>query len=141
MTLTMDIAQLKKELTRDEGLRLKPYLCTAGKTTIGIGRNLTDVGITNEEADYLLDHDIARTVRELDKSIPWWRGLDDVRQRVIVNMAFNLGINSLMGFKNTLAAIKDGRYEAAAAGMMASKWAEQVGPRAVRLADLMKTGA
>ena len=136
----MQSLDLKIELTRDEGLRLKPYRDTVGKLTIGIGRNLDDVGISQDEAMHLLDNDIARTTAALDKAIPWWRSLNDVRQRVVVNMAFNLGVAGLLGFKNTLAAMKAGRYADAAGGMLASKWATQVGERAKRLADMMAKG-
>mgnify|MGYP001023309749 CR=1 FL=1 len=134
----MDINLMRKELIRDEGLRLKPYKDTVGKTTIGIGRNLDDVGISKDEAYLMLDNDIQRTSDSLDKNLPWWKTLDEVRQRVILNMAYNLGINSLLGFKNTLAAIQAGRYNDAADGMLASKWATQVGARATRLADMMR---
>lgn len=136
----MQSLDLKIELTRDEGLRLKPYRDTVGKLTIGIGRNLDDVGISQDEAMHLLDNDIARTTAALDKAIPWWRSLNDVRQRVVVNMAFNLGVAGLLGFKNTLAAMKAGRYADAAWGMLASKWATQVGERAKRLAAMMAKG-
>ena len=136
----MQSLDLKIELTRDEGLRLKPYRDTVGKLTIGIGRNLDDVGISQDEAMHLLDNDIARTTAALDKAIPWWRSLNDVRQRVVVNMAFNLGVAGLLGFKNTLAAMQAGRYADAAGGMLASKWATQVGERAKRLAAMMAKG-
>ena len=130
--------EMRAELVRDEGLRLKPYKDTVGKTTIGIGRNLDDVGISKDEAYLMLDNDIQRTSDSLDKNLPWWKTLDEVRQRVILNMAYNLGINSLLGFKNTLAAIQAGRYNDAADGMLASKWATQVGDRATRLAKMMR---
>jgi lysozyme len=136
----MDVEKLLKELTRDEGIRLKPYRCTAGKLTIGIGRNLDDKGITQAEAEFLARNDIAAVIAELDRRIPWWKGLDDVRQRVLVNMGFNLGVDGLMAFKNTLAAVQAGRYLDAAQGMMASKWAKQVGHRAERLALMMRDG-
>ncbi|MDR8747231.1 glycoside hydrolase family protein [Burkholderia multivorans] len=135
-----DRKQLIVELSRDEGRRLKPYVDTVGKTTIGVGRNLTDVGITDAECDLLLSNDIDRTVAWLDRNLSWWRQLDAVRQRVVVNMAFNMG-GSLLTFTNTLAAIKRGDYAAAADGMLASKWASQVGARAKRLADMMRSGA
>jgi lysozyme len=136
----MDVEKLLKELTRDEGIRLKPYRCTAGKLTIGIGRNLDDKGITQAEAELLARNDIASVIAELDRRIPWWKTLDDVRQRVLVNMGFNLGVDGLMAFKNTLAAVQAGRYLDAAQGMMASKWAKQVGHRAERLALMMRDG-
>lgn len=132
---------MRSELIRDEGVRLKPYRDTVGKLTIGIGRNLDDVGISPVEAAQLLDSDIQRTAAELDAALPWWRGLDEVRQRVILNMAFNLGVAGLLGFKNTLINVRDGHYAAAAAGMLASKWAVQVGQRAQRLADMMMKGS
>ena len=136
----MNLTALKEELIRDEGLRLKPYRDTVGKLTIGVGRNLDDVGITKDEAMHLLECDIRRVKADLDLALSWWRGLDDVRQRALVNMAFNLGITRLMGFKNTLAAIRAGNYVDAAKGMLDSKWATQVGERATRLAAMMVEG-
>lgn len=136
----MDITALTEELTRDEGLRLKPYKDSVGKLTIGVGRNLDDVGITAEEAKSLLSNDIQRTIVALDTAIPWWKGLDSVRQRVLVNMAFNMGVGKLLGFKNTLAAIQAGKFEDAATEMLDSTWARQVGARAQRLALMMQKG-
>ena len=137
----MNIETLRAELMRDEGVRLKPYQDSVGKLTIGVGRNLDDVGISQDEVANLLDNDIKRTMAELDKSLPWWRNLDEVRQRVLLNMAFNLGVAGLLGFKNTLAAIQNDKWGEAADGMLASKWAKQVGGRAQRLAVMMRTGA
>jgi len=135
-----DRSALMAELTRDEGRRLKPYVDTVGKTTIGVGRNLTDVGISDAECDTLLSNDVDRTVAWLDRSLPWWRQLDAVRQRVVINMAFNMQ-GGLLTFTNTLAAMRRGDYAAAADGMLASKWAGQVGARATRLASMMRSGA
>ncbi|KVE31070.1 MULTISPECIES: glycoside hydrolase family protein [Burkholderia] len=137
---TFDRRQLIAELSRDEGRRLKPYVDTVGKTTIGVGRNLTDVGISDPECDAMLSSDIDRTVAWLDRNLSWWRQLDGVRQRVVINMAFNMG-GALLTFTNTLAAMKRGDYAAAADGMLASKWAQQVGARATRLAAMMRSGA
>lgn len=136
-----DMPTLVAELKRDEGVRLKPYTDTVGKLTIGVGRNLSDVGITEAESTVLLQNDIQRTIAQLDSSLPWWRNLNPVRQRVLINMAFNMGMVGLLTFKNTLSAMQNGSYTAAAAGMLASKWATQVGARAERLADMMRTGA
>jgi lysozyme len=136
----MDSEKLIRELTRDEGLRLKPYRCSAGKLTIGIGRNLDDVGISHGEAEIMLRNDISRAEADLDRDLPWWKTLDEVRRRVLVNMAFNLGIRGLLGFKNTLELVRTGRYLDAAQHMLDSKWAKQVGPRAVRLATMMRDG-
>ncbi|KAG0310255.1 hypothetical protein BGZ97_012685, partial [Linnemannia gamsii] len=82
--------KLLSELSRDEGRRLKPYRDTVGKLTIGVGRNLTDVGISESECDMLLENDIARIRAWLDLKLPWWRDMDKVRQRVLINMTFNL---------------------------------------------------
>lgn len=137
-------ARLRSQLLNDEGLRLHPYLDTVGKWTIGVGRNLDDVGISKVEALYLLENDIDKAIRDLVAAFPWFVELDPVRQTVLVNMAFNMGVGSelrgLRSFKNTLRAIEEGRYEDAAKGMLASKWARQVGRRATRLAEMMKTG-
>lgn len=136
----MNIAQLEFELTRDEGKKAKPYKCTAGKTTIGIGRNLDDVGLSDEEISLLFRNDIARCMADLDRNFVWWRQMTDARRRVLVNMVFNLGISRLLQFKNTLAAMAAGDYKAAAAGMRNSLWARQVGARAERLARMMEAG-
>lgn len=138
---------LEQQLILHEGIRLKPYRCTAGKLTIGIGRNLEDNGITEEEAGFLFDQDIASVIAGLDKYIPWWRELQNderlawsPRQKVLLDMGFNLGVAGLLKFKNTLRAVQEERYADAAKGMLASKWAKQVGKRAVRLARMMETG-
>ena len=134
----MNRAQLIADLTRDEGLRLKPYKDTVGKTTIGIGRNLDDVGITKAEAEYLLENDIDKVAAQLTARLPWWQGLDEPRQRAVANMAFNLGIDGLLKFTATLAALRAGDNKAAAYHALNSKWAEQVGARAQRIAKLME---
>lgn len=136
----IDRAAMTRQLRLHEGERLKPYRCTAGKLTIGVGRNLDDRGITAEESAYLLANDIAREERELLKALPWVAQLDEVRQRVLLDMAFNMGLVGLLGFKNTLATIRAGDYAKAAAMMLDSKWATQVGQRAERLSRMMATG-
>lgn len=137
----MDRDALIDDLIRDEGLRLKPYRDTVGKLTIGIGRNLDDVGISSDEAELLAQNDIDSVMADLDRALPWWRQMDDVRQRALANMAFNLGISRLIGFKNTLAYLKAGDYEAAAVGALDSKWAKQVGVRADRIAGMIRHGS
>jgi len=134
-------ALLLRELERDEGRRRKPYRCTADKLSIGLGRNLEDVGLSDDEIDYLALNDVARVRADLDKNAPWWRELDPVRQRVVQNMCFNLGWPRLAKFKDTLTAMKARRWDAAADGMLDSLWARQVGDRAKRLARMMRTGA
>jgi lysozyme len=131
---------LVEQLKRDESTRLKPYTDTVGKLTIGTGRNLTDVGISNDESDYLLANDIARTEAELLKALPWTASLDDARQSALINMGFNLGVPGLLEFRHTLGLIQSGDYEAASDEMLNSRWAAQVGARAHRLALQLKTG-
>ncbi len=146
----MDIEALKKQLIRHEGLKLKPYRCTAGKLTIGVGRNLDDRGVSNSEAMYMLDNDIELAINELTSKEPVFGTLDEVRQRVLVDMHFNLGYARLKGFKNFWAAIARRDWKTAAFEMLnnktaagvvtPSKWAIDVGPRALRLAVMMETG-
>ena len=136
----MDLERLKSALKRDEDTKLKPYRCSANKLTIGTGRNIEDNGISQAESDFMLANDIARCVDECVKTLPFFCDLDDVRQEVILNMCFNMGIGRLLGFKDTFSAISRGDYEFAAVAMLDSKWAAQVGARATRLADAMRSG-
>ena len=136
----MNRERLKAVLIRHEGLRLKPYRDTVGKLTIGVGRNLDDRGISKDEALYMLENDIRIAEEELDQRIPWWRDLDDVRQEILLNMAFNLGVPGLMKFKNFLRALREGNYARASDEMLASKWAIQVGRRADELSRAMREG-
>ncbi len=133
--------RIKAQLVRHEGLRLKPYRCTAGKLTIGIGRNLDDRGISQTEAYVMLERDILEFEQQLLDEIPTiYKALDEVRQSVLLNMFFNLGLKGLLEFKNTLAFIGAGDWERAANGMLASKWAKQVGMRAIELSEMMRKG-
>lgn len=125
-------------IRRHEGLRLKPYLCTAGKLTIGYGRNLEDKGITALEAEYLLEHDIAKVLGELKFNLSFWANISEVRKVVLVDMCFNLGINGLLKFKRMIKAIEDKDYSKAAAEMLDSKWAGQVKRRANELNFMMR---
>lgn len=137
---SLDLQLLKSELLLDEGKRNFPYTDTVGKLTIGVGRNITDRGISDAEIDFLLDNDIQECFRALNERLPWWKLLDGVRQRVLVNMCFNLGINRLCAFHETLSCLQTGHWNLAAQNMLNSKWAGQVGVRAVRLANMVKTG-
>ena len=136
----IDRDAMVRQLRLHEGERLKPYRCTAGKLTIGVGRNLDDRGITAEESAMLLSNDITREERALINALPWVAQLDEVRQRVLLDMAFNMGLGGLLQFKNTLATIKAGDYQRAASMMLDSRWATQVGQRAERLSRMMATG-
>jgi lysozyme len=136
---TMDMKRLRADLVRHEGMKLKPYKCTAGKLTIGIGRNIEDKGISEVEAFMMLDNDIfeLRTNPQIMEIIA---PLNSVRQEVIINMAFNLGVSGLLKFRNMLAALKVGNYRRAASEMLDSMWSVQVGNRAIELSERMKKG-
>jgi len=134
------MTRLHEMLIRHEGLRLKPYRDTVGKLTVGVGRNLDDVGITREEALMLLNNDIAEVRREVERAFPWFTRLNLVRQNVVLNMVFNLGLPRFQQFKKTISAIKAKHWDEAARQMLDSRWAEQVGRRARELAAMMKTG-
>ena len=158
---------LRDQLILHEGLKLRPYKCPANKWTIGVGRNLEDVGlskdeqfklfgtsnlnrkevidgllargITKEQALYLLDNDIENCTADV-KRFPWFESLDPVRQKVIIDMRFNLGLAELMRFKRMILALEQGDYDRAGEEMKDSKWYSQVGIRGRRLVKMMKTG-
>ena len=125
-----------------EGLRLKPYKCTAGKLTIGYGRNLDDVGITKEEALMMFERDFAQAESETRRLCKAFNidvdSLIEQRFYVLTDMMFNLGYNRLSKFKKLLSALKKGLYDDAAKEMLDSAWATQVGNRATQLAALMR---
>lgn len=140
----MDQAQMKKmkeELLRDEGFRSFPYKDTTGHLSIGIGHNLSAQGITKDEALYILQNDINECWAELVKLIPWIVNLNTVRQRVIVNLGFNLGVVGLMGFKDMLNKCRLGQFKEASAALLDSHAARQLPSRYARLATQMETGS
>ena len=134
------IKGLLEDLMRDEGVVLKPYRDSVGKITIGVGRNLEDVGITQSEAIYLLTNDLAGVEKDLDRNAAWWRDMSVGRQRALANMCFNLGWPRLKEFRMMLAAMESEDWEAAATEALDSRWAKQVGERANRVAELIRNG-
>ena len=130
---------LATELTRDEGEKLKPYKCTADKLTIGVGRNLEDRGISREESRYLLKNDMRGSIADAEK-FPWFEGLTPKRQRVIVNIIFNIGLPRFKKFKKTIRYINCQQFDHASIEMLDSLWARQVGKRAKRLSVMMREG-
>jgi len=134
----MDREQLIQDLILDEGMRTEPYTDTVGKLTIGIGRNLDDNGISKAEAMFLLANDIEMVETELDAKMDWWRGLPDDAQRALCNMTFNMGHPRISHFKKMLSSLKSRNFEGAAAHALDSKWADQVGQRADRIATLFR---
>jgi lysozyme len=133
------MSELSDILIKHEGLRLFPYKDTTGHTTIGVGRNLDDRGITEDEAAYLLNNDIADFGNQLSEKIYWFDSAPEKVKVVLVDMAFNMGVNGLLSFHNTLEHIKNGNYQLAAVDMLQSKWAQQVGTRATDLSQILKS--
>jgi lysozyme len=142
--------KLMKELIGDEGFKYEVYLDHLGYPTMGVGHLITEkdeehgkpVGtpISEDRIRGCLDNDIKIVCEELDMKEPWWRTLNDNRQRVIANMCFNLGHPRLSGFKKFIQAMQVSDWERAAVEMMDSKWSGQVGDRAVRLRDRVLRG-
>lgn len=135
--------KLIEELSRDEGRIPHAYQDSEGYWTIGVG-HLIDRrrggGLPDRIIDDLLLHDINRAIEDLDRVLPWWRNLHPVRQRALVNMCFNLGWTKLCGFRRMLAALRVDDYEQAATEALDSRWATQVGPRATRIAHMLRYG-
>lgn len=139
---------MKTELTRqlkgDEGVKPCVYNDHLGYATIGVGR-LVDprkagAGLRPFEVDFLLQNDIDDRIREVTKRFPWAANLDDARLGVLLNMSFQLGVDGLAGFVNTLELVRLGKYSEASTAMLQSKWAGQTPERAKRLAKQMLTG-
>ena len=130
---------IEEQLILHEGIVLMPYYCTEGYLTIGIGRNLDTRGLSEAEALFLLANDIASIEASL-QVYSWYRHLDPIRKKVIVDMVFNLGLEGFLLFKKTIEHLENKDYRAASKEMLDSKWAEQVGQRAIRLSRMMATG-
>jgi lysozyme len=137
------LALIQNLLIRDEAYRRSVYLDSMGYWTLGIGR-LVDArkggGISKSEALFLLENDIREREALILYYLPWYPTLNEVRRAVLLSMSFQLGVDGLLLFRNTLKAVKESRYDAAADGMMQSLWARQVPLRASRLAQAMRSG-
>ena len=127
----------RKSLKAHEGYRTKVYQCTAGRNTIGYGRNLDDKGITVEEAETLLDNDIAECVQDL-ATFHWWNNLTDLRQAALIDMRFNLGPSRFRGFVKMIKALEMGDFTEAAYQVLHSNYAKQVGVRAEHIAEALQ---
>ena len=135
--ISMDMKKIKELIISHEGLKFKPYRCTAGKLTIGVGRNIEDVGISKDEAMFMLNDDIETCIKDMVKLFPGWHQLSKNQQAVLINMRFNLGPNRFRKFKRMITAINDQNYNQAAREMIDSLWyRKQVGNRAVELVDM-----
>lgn len=134
---------LTEQLRRDEGIEPSAYQDHLGYWTIGVGR-LIDArkggGLRPDEIDYLLANDIQDRQAALTSALPFFTELDEARQGVLLNMAFQLGTDGLLAFKTTLELVRLGNFDAAAENMLLSKWATQTPERAARLAKQMASG-
>lgn len=137
----MNRTRLASQLNIDEGRKRRLYKDTVGKLTVGVGRNIEDRGLRDDEIDLMLQNDITEAADIARALIHDFNGLDDVRQEVMVNMAFNLGATRLGGFKKFIAAVNRGDYSTASTEMKDSKWYTQVGERGVRLCNAMRSGS
>lgn len=137
---SVNIDRLKEILRDHEGVRNYPYEDTVGKVTIGVGRNLTDNGLSDEEVEHLLHTDVTRVLGRC-LSLDYWSSLSDSRRLVVADIVFNIGFTKWSrGFVKANQAIRDKDYKKAAEEMLDSKWARQVGRRAIKLARVMETG-
>jgi lysozyme len=134
----MDVETLRKQLTTDEGRKNKPYHCSEGYLTIGVGINLEE-GLRDHEIDYLLTSRIEEVEKDL-QTFAWWPKLDPVRQVALANMRFQLGPNTFREFKKMILAVAKGDFERAAKEALDSKWAKQTPKRAARVAYQLRTG-
>jgi len=132
--------ELESMLIRHEGIRYHLYKDTVGKLTIGVGRNIEDRGISHDEALYMLNTDIGIAKRELQAHFEWYNNLNNPRRCAMIDMCFNIGINSFMTFKKMIAAIENESWSEVKKQMLDSRWAKQVGDRATELADIMESG-
>lgn len=135
----MNLDAFREHLKWAEGVKRFPYRCSADKLTIGVGRNLDDRGISEDEINYLLDNDIANTIRDCE-TLDYWSNLDSVRRLVVADMVFNLGLSRYLLFKKFNAALSFKDYTLAAIEMKDSKWYRQVGRRAEKLHEAMTSG-
>jgi lysozyme len=111
--------------------------------TVGVGRNIDPnggIGLSDDEIDYLLKNDIERCRQELG-TLSWFVNLDPVRQDALINLCFNLGFTRLLGFKNAMSAMAVGDYDTAADEFLDSRWAIQVGMRAIEVTDMIRSGS
>lgn len=119
----MDLLKLKQSIIKNEGFEPKPYLCPNKNLTIGYGRNLEN-GITEREAVVLLENDLLNLKLELEDKLPLFKKLDDIRQNVILEMAYNMGLPNLLKFKNMIEFLKKNDFDSASKEMLNSKWHE-----------------
>lgn len=134
---------LREMIKRHEGVRTHAYRCSQGYLTIGAGRNIDEnggLGLSDEEIDFLLDNDIVRCIQELHNVFPWFKTLNEPRQHAVIDLCFNIGLPKLMLFQKANKAMNSGEWETAAKEYYDSRWAKQVGARAVEVCEMIRTG-
>lgn len=136
----MDIQRLRQTITKHEGIELMPYRCTSDKLTIGVGRNIEDRGISHETAMQMLDEDIDICINELQQTVSYWNDLPSRVKEGLINLCFNMGISRLMAFKKTFGFLREGMYDKAADELLESRYANQVGQRAIDVANMIRDG-
>jgi len=137
--MSMIIEMLRKH----EGVETHAYNCTANKTTIGVGRNIeagSGLGLSMSEIDYLLANDVKRVDKELSQAFEWYGALNTPRKDAVIDMCFNMGLPRLKLFKKSIAAMDAGNYEIAAVEFLDSRWAKQVGHRAITISEMIRSG-
>ena len=136
------MSDLISMLKRHEGVRSKVYKCSAGFETIGVGRNIAEsgLGLSDDEIDYLLANDIKRVREELTDCYFWFPAMNEARQDALVDISFNLGQTRLRGFVKAIEAMSREQFDIAADEFMDSKWATQVGNRAIQVTEMIRTG-
>ena len=132
--------KLIEQLKIHEGFRSNVYTCSGGKKTVGYGRNLQDIGISEEEAEMLLKNDIYEATNQLLNAFPWMATFSDVRISAMINFTFNVGIGTVKTFTKSIDALKKKDYNLAADMMLDSRWANQVGDRAIQITEQIRTG-
>ena len=135
---TFNLIEMKKELEMDEGYKKAPYRDTVGKITIGVGRNLTDNGLSDSEIDFMLENDIENCYKQLQQKYPWFLSLPEPQQRVMINLCFNMGLNRLAQFGTFLGFMSRREFAQAAADLETTAWYEQVGERGPRMVERLK---
>ena len=135
--------KLREMLKRHEGVKAYAYEDHLGYVTVGVGRCLDEdvgLGLSDDEIDYLLSNDIKRCRKELESEYDWFEGLDSVRQEALIDLSFNIGQTRLRGFVKALGHMADGNYTEAGDEFYDSKWATQVGDRALDICQMIKSG-
>lgn len=140
MSTKIDLVRLKKQLSIDEGYSETLYKCSKGKLTIGIGRNIEDRGLNQDEVDFLFLNDIKLSIEELERTFPFFKNLTQLRQEVLINMHFNLGLPKMLTFKNMIEELENENYLNASDEMIDSLWYKQNTNRVKRLAQQMIKG-